>query len=76
MKRGHMSKRAKFSELASGTWFDYGGRVYRKLRMNLAQDEDQVRVLFPSEAEVGIVEMDECRAPGLRIIDGGRRPAA
>jgi hypothetical protein len=65
-----MGKRAKFSELASGTRFDYEGRMYRKLRMNLAKDEGKVRVLFPSELEVGIVEMDEGRAPGLRVIDG------
>jgi hypothetical protein len=52
-----MSGRAKFSELATGTCFDYRGRIYRKLRMNLAEDEERVRAMFPSEVEVAIVEM-------------------
>jgi hypothetical protein len=52
-----MSKVAKFSELAAGTCFDYRGRVYRKLRMNLAEDEERVRAMFPSDVEVAIVEM-------------------
>jgi hypothetical protein len=52
-----MSGRAKFIELAAGTFFDYRGRVYRKLKMNLAEDEERVRAMFPSDVEVVIVEM-------------------
>ena len=52
-----MSKVARFIELPSGTCFDYRGRVYRKLKMNLAEDEERVRAMFPSDVEVAIVEM-------------------
>ncbi|HWV98400.1 MAG TPA: hypothetical protein VNZ64_01785 [Candidatus Acidoferrum sp.] len=53
-----MDKRAKFRELAAGTCFEYERRVYRKLRMNLAEAEDQRWFVFPSEAEVSPVDMD------------------
>jgi hypothetical protein len=57
-KGGNMDKPAKFRELAAGTCFEYERRVYRKLRMNLAEAEDQIWFVFPSEAEVSPVDMD------------------
>ena len=67
-----MSGRAKFSELPTGTCFDYRGRVYRKLRMNLAEDEERVRAMFPSDVEVAIVEL---QWRGARRAEGGQASA-
>ena len=45
-------KRTNFSDLTPGTRFRYNGRVYLKLRMNLARGEDQKRTVFPTETAV------------------------
>jgi hypothetical protein len=47
-----MTKRTKFRDVVPGSRFRYDGRVYLKLRLNLAKDEHQKRVMFPSEVEV------------------------
>ena len=53
-----MTKRMKFCAVLPGSRFKYRGRVYLKLRKNIATDEQEKRVLFPSEAEVEPVEGD------------------
>jgi hypothetical protein len=45
-------KRAKFCDLPPGTRFNFQGRTYTKLRLNLAKGDDQVRIVFPTDAVV------------------------
>ncbi len=49
-------KLAKFCDLSPGTRFIHRGRVYQKLRKNLARDEARARAVFPTEAEVSLIE--------------------
>jgi hypothetical protein len=46
------TKRVKFCDVPTGKQFKYDGRVYLKLGLNLASDENRTRVMFPSETEV------------------------
>jgi len=51
---GHpnMMTRAKFSDLPPGTRFKFDGRVYFKLRMNLAKNDHHEHTVFPTEMPV------------------------
>lgn len=42
----------KFREVPPGSRFEYQGRIYSKVRLNLAKDDQQKTTIFPSEAEV------------------------
>ena len=46
------TKRTKFCDVPPGKQFKYRGRIYLKLGLNLASDENRTRVMFPSETEV------------------------
>ena len=75
-KHGNITKRVTFCEVPSRTFFEYDGRVYLKLRMNLAEDENHVWVMFPSEAEVGAVETVGQGATVWQVRDRVRSSAA
>jgi hypothetical protein len=51
-------KRARFCDVPTGIRFRHNGRVYVKLRLNLATDEEQRRTIFPSEIEVEAFDRD------------------
>jgi hypothetical protein len=43
------------SEVPPGSQFRFGGRLFRKLGMNLAEEPDGSRVVFPSSTEVEMI---------------------
>jgi hypothetical protein len=57
-------KLQKFGEVVPGTRFRYENSVYIKTRMNMAVGADRKRIIFPSEAEVQVLERDN--RPGER----------
>jgi len=63
-------KQARFCDLSPGTRFIHRGRVYLKLRRNLARDEARARAIFPTEAEVGLLELEEPRSEVLPAASG------
>ncbi|SPE50499.1 hypothetical protein SBV1_1140012 [Verrucomicrobia bacterium] len=62
-------KRAKFCDLVPGTRFRHNDRVYVKLQTNLARNEDQRRLVFPTDLAVELIGKQEGPAPG-----GGESP--
>jgi hypothetical protein len=56
--RPYTMKRARFRDVPTGTRFTYKGRVFLKLRLNLATDEGQRRTIFASETEVEAFDRD------------------
>ena len=45
----------KFSEVPPGSQFKFGGQLFRKRGMNLAEEPGGNRVVFPSNTEVELV---------------------
>jgi hypothetical protein len=57
-----MIKRTKFADVPLGTRFKRDGRIFLKLGRNIAKDEHQTRIIFPSEMEVEALEVDGRRS--------------
>ena len=45
----------KFSEVPPGSQFKFGGQLFRKRGMNLAEEPDGTRIVFPSSTAVELV---------------------
>jgi len=61
-------KLAKFGQVPPGTRFRYNGCVYEKLSMNLAQTEQHIAFIFPSEIDIEAFEGNEAlknKPPGV-----------
>jgi hypothetical protein len=51
-------KLKKFGDVVPGTRFRYDNSVYVKTRLNMAMGADRKSIIFPSEAEVQVLEQD------------------
>jgi len=64
----------KFREVPPGSRFEYQGRIYSKVRLNLAKDDQQKTTIFPTEAEVRPCDSELLSASTSRQEDVTAKP--